>query len=899
MCTATRTSRVYPGLLLLFLVPCTLIAGTYGKIAGRVVNKATGEPLPSVNIQIVGVNRGAATDVDGYFVILQVSPGLYSVKASMVGFTDQVVTDVRVRVDLTTQVNFQLGESAVAMQEVVIQAERLMINKDETSRMSIISSQTFSDLPVTSFQEIVGLQAGFTTGSDGELHARGGRSGELAYLIDGVPVRDPLSGSFTGQIDKYAIQELQVLTGGFNAEYGQALSGVVNIVTKEGGNNYSGRIELLSDQLNPSPYHKADALAYDEWGISPSGALSQRVDTRGYNLVKDYPSAYRKQTLDGTPDLWPNLNSALGQLSTVLSGPVPYLPELKFFATGRFLNSLDQLPWGYNKEREANLKLSYGLGPMKFTLGSQRFYRVYKPYAHAWKYFPEGYEVRKDYSWRDNLKLSHVLSPQTFYEASLSYQRRYFNRYEPGRWAVFAPDGEFIASNYLVKNANTPPFWTNADNGIYIRNQVNTLLAKADINSQIDRNNLAKAGVEFRYYRIDRLSYQQPFPAGFHAYEQYLKHPVELSAYVQDKIEFDICIVNVGLRFDYVNVDDTHWPSVRVPAGSLNDKKIWIPQGEVATPAKQQLSPRLGVAFPMSDRTVLYSSYGHFFQIPDYVDMYTLRDPTVDAALVGNPAIAPQKTVAFEVGIKHRISTDYSIEIGAYAKDITNLTGSTYIASFPYEYTVFDNSNYGEVQGFEVGFNKRQSDYWFANLSYTYSVARGNESDPREGYNDYRRASAVYRPKRVFPLAFDREHVLYGTFGLELPNNFGPEMFGVHPLDNISVNVVVRATSGQPYTPQKPDESNALLEEKNSERMPPYQRVDLRISKGVTFAQLKFTLFATINNVFDNINALDVWATSGDPLDAGPTYSRTRDRMRNPNYVDIRRSIQAGIRFDF
>ena len=163
MCTATRTSRVYPGLLLLFLVPCTLIAGTYGKIAGRVVNKATGEPLPSVNIQIVGVNRGAATDVDGYFVILQVSPGLYSVKASMVGFTDQVVTDVRVRVDLTTQVNFQLGESAVAMQEVVIQAERLMINKDETSRMSIISSQTFSDLPVTSFQEIVGLQAGFTT----------------------------------------------------------------------------------------------------------------------------------------------------------------------------------------------------------------------------------------------------------------------------------------------------------------------------------------------------------------------------------------------------------------------------------------------------------------------------------------------------------------------------------------------------------------------------------------------------------------------------------------------------------------------------------------------------------------------------------------------------------------
>ena len=899
MCNVPRTIRLCLAFLLLCIVPSMLLAGIYGKIAGRVVNKTTGEPLPSANVQIVGTNLGAATDVDGYFVILQVYPGTYSLRASLVGFSEQVTTDVRVRADLTTEVNVRLSESAVAMQEVVVRAERPMINKDETSRTSIVSSQTFSDLPVASFQDIVGLQAGFTTGADGELHARGGRSGEVSYMIDGIPARDPLSGSFTGQIDKYAIEELQVLTGGFNAEYGQALSGIVNIVTKEGGGNYSGRMEFLTDQLNPSPYHKADALAYDEWGLDPSGAVVQRVDNRGYNLVNDYPSAYKKQTLDGTPELFPDLNGILGQFSAVLSGPVPYFPELKFFVTGRFLNSLDQLPWGYNKEREANAKLTYNLGTMKFSLGSQRFYRIYKPYSHAWKYFPDGYEVRKDYSWRDNLKISHVLNPSTFYEASLSYQRRYFNRYEPGRWAEFTPDGVFIASNYLLKNANTPPFWTNADNGIYIKNEVNTILAKLDVNSQLDRNNLFKSGIEFRRYGIDRLSYQEPFPSGFHAFEKYLKHPVELSAYAQDKIEFDICIINVGLRYDYVNVDDTHWPSIREPAGSPSSQKVWIPQGEVATAAKLQVSPRLGIAFPMSDQTVLYSSYGHFFQMPDYVDMYTLRDPTVDAAIVGNPDIAPQKTVAFEVGLKHRISTDYSIEISAYTKDITNLTGSTYIASFPYEYTVFDNSNYGEVQGFEVDLNKRLSNYWFATVSYTYSVAMGNESDPREGYNDYRRASAILRPKRVFPLAFDREHVFYGTFGLELPSSFGPMILGTHPLEDISLNVVVRATSGLPYTPQKPDESNSLLEEKNSERMPPYQRVDLRLSKAVTIAPLKLTVFAMVNNLFDNINAQSVWPTSGDPLDAGPTYSRTRDRMRNPGNVDIRRSIQAGIRLDF
>ncbi len=130
-----------------------------------------------------------------------------------------------VRADLTTRIDIKLEEGSVNIGEVVVNARLNMINKDETSRTAIVSSETFSDLPVASFQDVVGLQSGFVTGSDGSLHARGGRAGEVAYLIDGVPLRDPLNGGFTGQIDKYAIQELQVLTGGFNAEYGQALSG--------------------------------------------------------------------------------------------------------------------------------------------------------------------------------------------------------------------------------------------------------------------------------------------------------------------------------------------------------------------------------------------------------------------------------------------------------------------------------------------------------------------------------------------------------------------------------------------------------------------------------------------------------------------------------------------------
>jgi outer membrane receptor protein involved in Fe transport len=882
---------------ILLLIPAILFAGTTGKIAGKVIDKETGEPLPFANVLILGENIGAASDNEGNFIILNIKPGVYSVRVSVIGYTESKIEGVNVRVDLTTKLTIELSPASININEVVVTAEQRMINKDETSRTSIINSKTFSDLPVTSFQEVVGLQAGFVTGADGGLHARGGRGGEVIYLVDGTPVRDPLNGGFNGQIEKYSIEELQVLTGGFNAEYGQALSGVVNIVTKEGGSEYHGRVEFTTDQINESPYHKQNALAQDQWGRNEAGKLIERVGSNN-TLINDFSSAYKKQTLAGTPELWPDINT-LGQLSTVFNGPVPFVTDIKFFLTGRFLNSLDQMPWGYNKEREFNLKLTYGLGNIKLNYSLNRFYRMYKPYSHSWKYRPEGYEDRKDFNWRDNLRLNHVLSNSSFYEASLSYNRQNFNRFTPGKFAVFNKDGELINSNYLRRNNSTPPFWTEADNGIYIQNYVNTLMFKFDFSSQLDDHNLLKTGIEIRQYSIDRLRFEEPYPGGFHNYENYKHNPFEYSIYVQDKIEFEAFIINAGLRYDFADVKDTKWKSPAQPAGYLDENDKWVPAGEVSTPTKKQFSPRLGISFPITNNTVFYSSYGHFFQIPNYVDMYTSRDPSQDQALIGNPGVKPQRTVAFEFGVKQMLSQDYSLDISAYFKDITDLEGSTYYAVFPYEYTIFDNSNYGGLQGFEISLSKRLSDYWFFNADYTYSIAKGNESDPREGYNDYRRGAAILRPKRVFFLDFDRTHVFNSTIGLEFPNDFGPKIFGANVFENISLNLVLKFESGLPYTPTKPDETNKINIEKNSGRMPDTKRIDLRLSKYFKFSGVKLTFFTIVNNLFDWLNARRVWSVTGDPWEAGPSYNNTDDRMRDPSAIDTRRVVQLGLRFDF
>ncbi len=335
---------------MLVFVSTAALAGTTGKIVARAVDKKTGEPLPSVNVVIVGTSIGGATNVEGWLTVINVPPGTYSVRSTIIGYATQLTTKVVVSADLTTNLVFDMAEASVELgKEVVIVAERPMIRKDETSKMSVISAETFSDLPIVSFQQIVGLQAGFVTDAGGEIHARGGRSGELVYLVDGVPTRDPLSGGMGTQLDKYAIQELQVLTGGFSAEYGQALSGVVNIVTKEGGAKYNARVEYESAQLNESPYHSVNALALDYMGFNENGTLSPRSDDRG-TLIKDIPSAYRKQTLEATQDLFPDIN-VLGQVSLMASGPMPFMPALKFFASARYENALSQMPWGYNKER--------------------------------------------------------------------------------------------------------------------------------------------------------------------------------------------------------------------------------------------------------------------------------------------------------------------------------------------------------------------------------------------------------------------------------------------------------------------------------------------------------------------------------------------------------------------
>nr|NIS38454.1 TonB-dependent receptor plug domain-containing protein [Candidatus Saccharibacteria bacterium]NIV03891.1 TonB-dependent receptor plug domain-containing protein [Calditrichia bacterium]NIV72222.1 TonB-dependent receptor plug domain-containing protein [Calditrichia bacterium]NIV99169.1 TonB-dependent receptor plug domain-containing protein [Candidatus Saccharibacteria bacterium]NIW79467.1 TonB-dependent receptor plug domain-containing protein [Calditrichia bacterium] len=221
-----------------------LFAGTTGKIVGIVKDKETGAPLIGANVVLVGTNMGASTDADGYYVILNVPPGTYRLDFYYVGYATHSIKNVKVRVDRTTTQHIKMSSKAVEGETVVVQGERPAIEMDRTHSSAVVSSETAELMPVTEVEELIKLQAGVVE-VGGQLHFRGGRTREVSYVIDGVPVNNSFSqsGGSLVEVDNNMIAELEVISGTFNAEYGQAQSGVVNIVTKRPASKFSGTLK--------------------------------------------------------------------------------------------------------------------------------------------------------------------------------------------------------------------------------------------------------------------------------------------------------------------------------------------------------------------------------------------------------------------------------------------------------------------------------------------------------------------------------------------------------------------------------------------------------------------------------------------------------------------------------
>ncbi|WP_054682590.1 TonB-dependent receptor [Rhodothermus marinus] len=367
-----RALRILGTLLLVGLWTTGAWAQT-GKITGRVVDANTGEPLPGVNVVIDGTTMGATTDIDGYYTIINVRPGTYTLRASFVGYVPQVVENVQVDVGLTTEVNFALQETAIGLQEVVVQATRPIVQPDISASIVNIDAAVIEALPVaTDVAQVIGLQPGFEPG----LVVRGYGGNQIAFLLDGMNLADPRTNApFTG-VSFTAVEEVQAQTGGFTAEYGNVRSGLINVVMKEPRTNrYTVDLILRyappqAKTFNGTP-NDADASGFGLTSILPwhllapmqPGMTGQRTSIRTSRAGRQPPQLSANNDNDPSNDVTPRQlqkayewmvrkNNSIDdpdyQIDGTITGPVPgiapYLGNLRFLVSHRRTQSAFVIP---------------------------------------------------------------------------------------------------------------------------------------------------------------------------------------------------------------------------------------------------------------------------------------------------------------------------------------------------------------------------------------------------------------------------------------------------------------------------------------------------------------------------------------------------------------------------
>lgn len=927
--------------ILLVIFPILAFAGTTGKIKGRVTDRATSEPLINATVMISGIQYGAVTDLNGDFIILNVPAGIYQVRFSFLGYQIVNVTEVKVMPDLTTEVNATLVSEGIEMGEVTITAERKAFQKDATATLTTIDEQQIKNLPINNFTQALVLVTGFVnstnnSGDDG-IHLRGGRSGEITYLVDGIRVDDPIYGGLAIDLPRAGVSSLTVMSGTFNAEYGQAQSGVVNITTPEGSSTYQA---------------------------------SARFGTDNFGLESNSWNTYRTEFTVGGPLPIFEKNEALNlfisgdQLRTQTYLNKVQGPEYAS-RSGRMIQRKFDFGLFDKKERISGKMTSRLVPDVKINASASYSVRNWNNYDHYFKQYPEYNDRNRLKSELYSVAITHTLNPSTYYEVKFSYFAKHGNTFTfeedlnesdmTKRFnRIFYPVSDAIAfdstSNYEFAGFYAQPLLFgdiqslgHRTLGSDLLDTAGTLVAKkgdlltdaliaqlsaqgidraivmvpsvdnffeesksksrtiiANFTSQIDKNNLVKAGFEVKFHTInnfwingintywDHVDQTYDFWKRHTQVTSYQFSPVQLSAYVQDKLEYDDIILNLGIRLDYL---DSKAPDIY---SIINDPaNAQLPNTNVKP--KMHVSPRLGFAHPITEKIKFRFSYGQFYQYPDFNFLYRRFNqldqqyplPNLGQGYepsIGNPNLKPEVTHAYEFGGEFELIENLSGSLTLFYKDTYDYISTSRVDVRPYAYTQIVNLDYANTRGIELSLRKRLSDNYSFQVNYTYSRAEGN-ADYWQSHADEAYLASVYgivAPKKTVTLGWDQPHTLnfsstitYPSWGVSFIGQFG---------------------SGLPYTPA--DARGKPIGERNSDRQPWTGTLDMRIYKQFKIEPVTLMVYSDIDNLLNRRNVYNVFSSTGRP-DYSTNPNVSPENIHRPNWFGPSRHAELGIEINF
>ena len=908
-------------LLLIFISSSSIsFAQTTGKIAGIVIDKDSGDPLPGANIVIDGTYKGAAADENGNFFIINLPPGVYNIKASMIGYSTLTIQKVRVNVNSTSNIRFELKTETIEGEAIVITASAIAVKKDQTSSVRSVTTDELAKLPVENLNSVINMQAGVVAG-----HFRGGRNTEVTYLIDGMNVDNAFDGdNKSTEVDVEVVQELEVITGTFNAEYGKAMSGVVNAVTKEGAKKFEGSFSSNYANYLTGNNDIFIGLGKDDF-LTRNSSQDYKLQLQGpvFSDKLTFLVNYRYQNNNGYLN-GIRLFNPTDYSEYLTSDPEAWHTEST--GDGKYV-SMDRSQY-HNVFGKLTYKVANNLKLGALVTYNDNVKSGYNDYSagydHAWKYNPDPSKKFTNRSIMGALTLNHMISNSVFYDVKLSYNQqilesyyyedplddRYISPYYAGSRSTGFVTGGMPSpgkptDTFSNANAKFDLYWQlNQYHGIKTGFVATVHEIERD---RIDVRNVYQGTSDETVQFIDPLTGKVDFPnydleivpKTDETLDVYTVNPYELSAYIQDKMEFDELVLNVGMRFDYFNPDQVYPSDRRNPGNQLN-----MPDSMMSTypnsPAKYQLSPRFGLAYQLGDAAVLRLSYGHFFQMPPMYALYqnnVFRVPTSDYGVtMGNTLLDPQKTVSYEIGLWQQLMDGMSLELALYYKDIYNLLSTKIISTYnQIEYGLYTNKDYGNARGLEVKW-KYQSKGFFANLNYTLAYTKGNADNPTQTFT--RAGDSMDPIKRYIPMSWDQRHTINLTSG------YSRKEYGF--------TATAYYNSGQPYTYEPLGYSPLSLVNlySNNDTKPGTFSVDLTAYWRLPiFSEYDARLTLNVYNLLDNLNANWVYNDTGKPYKKIVTdiekdnyksnFTDVYDQYENPAMYSAPRQVKIGLRFEF
>ncbi|HGY57111.1 MAG TPA: TonB-dependent receptor [Caldithrix abyssi] len=914
-------------LLLLFIFvwqSSVLYAQNSGKIAGVITDATTGEPLIGANVVLEGTNLGAATDVDGSYIILRVPPGSYTVSVLYIGYRKVVLQDVKVMTDLTTRLDVQMKPEAYEGEEIVVVAEAPVIRKDLTSVEARMQAEEIKRLPLQELGDVLNMQAGVIRDAGGGIHIRGGRSTEVSYMVNGISITDDFTRSQAFQVENESVQELQVISGTFNAEYGNAMSGVINIVTKTGGSEWQGNLDVWTgdyvsnrtglfwniDKVNPGDIYNLQ------------GSFSGPIIPNKLNVFFTGRRYYNDGWLYGK-----NVYLPQGRMQPVNGDTVAVRGDSS------------AVPMNYTDRYSAQGSLEWQIIPvLKLRIDALGSREKRRYYDHFFRLNPLGDRGDEELGYSVIGKFTHQLGKLTFQELTYAYKyneinsRLYEDPYDP---RYTHPDSLNTGSFQFAK--------AGTDLGRYNR-YTRSSIFKWDLTSQVTNRHQIKGGVEYQADEIyyDDLTLVPATDANGQQIEPFLpeirdistpvhtratRNPYKFAAYIQDKIEYESLIVNVGLRFDLFNPNgkipyDPEDPNVYNPFKDIHkykdingdgvidesekteDNKYTLAERESfwynETKPKTQLSPRLGIAFPITESGVIHFSYGIFQQTPDYRLLYVGDQLKVTSAggtqgPYGNPDLDPQITTQYELGLQQQFTDNLAIDVTGFYKDIrdwitTAAPTPTILAGV--SYVRYTNRDFANVRGLTLALKRRYADHFSFSIDYTFQIVEGTNSSPEQEF--FSQIGGAEPTRVLTPLDWDQRHTVNATFYV------GGESWGT--------SFISRYNTGQPYTPElvtgtRTGQSILSGLPKNSRNKPSIFNVDISAYKNFQLTdKIGIQVFLRVYNLFDADNPVNVF---GDTGEAGFTFRRDRTPQADPGWFDIPsfysepRRIQIGTKISF